>query len=245
MARPSNPLRNEAEEFIRLEVARVGPDGLDKAAIVRRFVERGASQSRVFEWIKGVVRDSRHPSAEPDTLEADMAVAEAALVAAERAKVLDSLPAPAQLRRVEEAAREVLERPAQPGPGTLPNAQTAPERVELAASASPQAELACLSIGGGDGLHGQIQTLLGSANRVLANCYGTDGKVRNPRMMLSAIEAARRLVETAHKMAESRNRDAVVESFMAEMLAEVRQLEPAAARAVVERMGVAMARWAA
>ena len=245
MARPSNPLRNEAEEFIRLELARVGPDGLDKAAIVRRFVERGASQSRVFEWIKAVVRDARHPPAEPDTLAADMAVAEAALVAAERAKVLDGLPAPAQLRRVEEAAREALERPAKPVPGTPQSAQTTPERVEPAASASPQAEPACLSIGGGDALHAQIQTLLGSANRVLANCYAADGKVRNPRMMLAAIDAARRLVETAHKMAESRNRDAVVESFMAAMLAEVGQLEPAAARAVVERMRVAMARWAA
>ena len=110
MAYSSNPLRNEAEEFIRTEIARVGPDALDKGAIVRRYVERGASKTRVHEWIKALVHDAKNPS--PDTLEAGLAVAEAAIKAAEHAKVLDSLPRPEDLAQLERAARVAIEAPA-------------------------------------------------------------------------------------------------------------------------------------
>jgi hypothetical protein len=105
MAYPSSPLRNEAEEFIHLEIARVGPGGLDRGAIVRRFVERGASKARVYAWIAALVNDAKNPP--PDTLAADLAVAEAAIQAAETAKVLDSLPTPKQTAELAAAVADL------------------------------------------------------------------------------------------------------------------------------------------
>lgn len=84
MAYASNPVRNEAEEFIRLKIGRLGPNGLDRGSIVRRFVERGASKTRIHAWIAAAVHDTKNPPA--DTLKADLAVAKAAIEAAETAR---------------------------------------------------------------------------------------------------------------------------------------------------------------
>ena len=155
MVASSSPLRNEAEEFIRAEIARLGPDALDKGAMVRRYVQRGASKTRVHEWIKALVHDAKNPA--PDTLPADLAMAEAAMNAAVHAKVLDSLPGPDDLAQVEISARVPIDpaAPAHDAPLTLVPGGTA----------------AALE---------RVQKIIGTVERVMTYSHHADGRIRNP-----------------------------------------------------------------
>lgn len=218
MANSSNPLRNEAEEFIRAEIARVGPDAIDKAAIVRRFVERGASKSRLHEWIRDLVHDAKNPPL--DTREADLAVAEAAVDAAERAKVLDSLPGPEDLAQVERAAQAAIKAPALGASFTL----------------LPEGAAAALD---------RLQTMIETTNRVLDYSLHADGRIKNPRMVLASVEATRKALETTLKLYEAVDPIKVLQQFLAEVMAELRTMEPELAMRVVDRLRDLQGRWSA
>lgn len=111
MARPSNPVRIEAEEFIRAEIERVGIAGLDGGGITRRFVARGASRARVQAWITEAKKEA---AADPSATER-ASVAAAAYVkedetsklamekAAATAAVLNALPPRAELNTIDDA----------------------------------------------------------------------------------------------------------------------------------------------
>lgn len=46
-------LRAEVEDAVLAELARVGRVALDKAAIVKRFADRGASRATLYRWVEG------------------------------------------------------------------------------------------------------------------------------------------------------------------------------------------------
>src|SRR4051812_4003441 len=111
MARPSNPVGTEAEEFIRAEIERVGIAGLDGAAITRRFVARGASRARVQAWITEAKREAATGPSDEDG--ASVAAAKsveneetrnvAVEKAAATAAVLNGLPPRAELNAIDDA----------------------------------------------------------------------------------------------------------------------------------------------
>jgi hypothetical protein len=218
MAYSSNPLRNEAEEFIRAEIARLGPDALDKGAIVRRYVERGASKTRVHEWIKALVHDAKNPA--PDTLPADLAVAEAAMQAAGHAKVLDSLPGPEDLAQVEMAARVAVD----------------------AAAPAHDAPLTLVSGGTAIALE-RVQKIIGTIERVMTYSHHADGRIRNPRVALASAEALRKTLETALKLYETISDIQTVQRFIDAVMAELRAADRDLARCVVERLQGIQGRW--
>lgn len=217
MARPSNPIRTTAEEFIRAEIERVGVAGLDGAAITKRFVARGASRARVQAWIAEAKRAAAPVSApgaetkaaatkvdEQRELQANLETAAAT------AAVLDSLPTRTELQEIDASISVVSMMPGR--------AQEALDH---------------------------LQRTIDTCNRVLTYCHAPDGRVRNPRMALQSADALRRCLETALKLYESMNNVQMIERFMAEMLAEVRPLNPDMARAVIGRMRAVQGRWAA
>lgn len=233
MARPSNPLRTQCEEFVRAELERAGLAALDVGSIVKRFVALGASRTRVHTWVSDVRQafetDGGKPAAERAAEALRSFVAEEAQrattmeAAKETAAVLDSLPKPAEL------AAEAVAAGVHGAAGAVPP-PSAPAGVALVPDAAR-------------GVLAHLDTVIGTCSNVLALSYGPDGKMRNARMALASADMLRRTLETALKLYESINNVQQIESFMRETLAEVRTLSPETARAVVERMRAVQTRW--
>ena len=59
-------LRHQVEAAVAGQIGQLGPDGVDKAAIVRRFSGMGAGRSTLYRWIdaRGVLNiTTEHPPA--------------------------------------------------------------------------------------------------------------------------------------------------------------------------------------
>ncbi|HEY0203834.1 MAG TPA: hypothetical protein VGC15_06785 [Acetobacteraceae bacterium] len=209
---------------------------MDTMAVVRRFVELGATRSRVHAWVTDLKREASAPAPAPDpaALEAARKVAAAAAVeetaqlaslatARDAAAVLDSLPAPAELAAVAATVAGIADTVA-------------------AAAAEPSASVSLVPTEARAVLD-QLGTIQATCNKVLLASLGTDGKVRNAKQALNAVEALRRCLETSLKLYESVSNVQQIETFMAEMLAEVRPLAPELAQAVVARMRKVQTRW--
>jgi hypothetical protein len=217
MARPSNPVRTEAEEFIRSEIERVGIAGLDGAGITRRFVAKGASRARVQAWITEAKREAAAGPSATDraSVAAATAVEEAEIreatmdQAAARAAMLDRLPPRAELDAIEDSIS--------------------------ATSMLPASTEAILD---------RLQRTMDTCSLVLAHAHTPEGKLRNPRMALQAADTLRRCLETALKLYDKLDAIRIVERFMKEMLDEIRPLSPETAKAIVHRLQKVQRRWA-
>ena len=234
----SNPLRNEALEYIQSEIARVGVGKLDRGGIVKAFVARGASRARVYGWIKEETDAHLNPPPpEPDPLEVEVAQAEAKVRAAERAKVLDALPSKAEMvdleREAAAAARVHRQTPESRVPGS-----PSPPPVTIDSSGVEQ------PASGIGAVMGKLERAIDTVEHCITYSYGENGRVRNPRMALASADTLRKCLETALKLHETVDNVQAVQRFMAEIMAELRDVAPDVAAAVVERLRVVTARWA-
>ena len=59
MAEVRSRLREEVETAALAELERAGPNGLRRAALVRRFSGRGAGRSTLFRWIDELINSGR------------------------------------------------------------------------------------------------------------------------------------------------------------------------------------------
>ena len=240
-------LRNEAIDFIHSEIDRIGVDNLDRSAIVRAYMAKGAARSRIYDWLKSEIEAARDPAPPaPDPIEAEVARAEAMIAAAGRAAPLNALPSKnafANLEREASAAVRAARVPALPSPeADSPESavRTGPTVDETGAPVSFQP-------GGGGGI-GKVMAKLERAIDTVDHCityaYGENGKIRNPRMALAASDGLRRCLETTLKLHEAVDNVQAVQRFMDEIMAALRDVTPDVAATVVERLRGVTARWA-
>lgn len=90
----------------------------------------------------------------------------------------------------------------------------------------------------------RLQALIDTANKVLNFALHPDGRVKNPRLALIAVEQIRRMLETSLKLYETISNMQTIERFIAEVMAELRAADPEMAKRVVERMQAVQGRWA-
>lgn len=265
MAPQPSPVRAQAAAFIASEIARVGSDGLDVPAIVRRFVALGVSKSRVHAWVADARLDASPAKKEANAArEAAQAKTEAAHTAAMIEAEMQAVelavlpPAPSVAAFAALVAESLLDPRATldvhppayshgGGPADETGKVADDSRVDAAAPATAAAggDVVALSLvpDAAKGVLAHLQTIMDTALRVLAFSHTPDGKVRNPKLALSSGETLRRCLETAAKLYESINNTAQVERFMAEVVAELHLASPDMARRVVERMRVVQSRW--
>ena len=243
MAPPSNPLRTQCEEFVRAEIARLGVAGVDTAAVVRRFVELGATRSRVHSWVTELKRQAGPPPP-PDPVAEAAAAVEAAAAAVEEAAqvasldaarevaaVLDSLPNPAELAAVSATVEALVQQVASPPPVPSASVEAGPAESITLTPTSAQAMM------------DQVHRMIATCNKVLEASCAADGRIRNAKQALAAMEASRRVIETGFKFNEAVSNIQQIERFMEEMIAAVRKLSPETAEAVVAAMRGVQTRW--
>lgn len=239
MAGPS--LRNEAVDHIQSEIERVGVDKLDRGAIVKAYMAKGASRARIYDWLKVEIATARGAGGD---LEADVAAAEQAM---DRASVIRALPSKDQvtaLRREATAAikearssASVPDSPppsvesqsdSQPGTGVIP--------IPLVVAAPPRGIGLVMS---------KIERAIDTVDQCIDFSYGANGQLRNPRMALAAADGLRRCLETALKLHEAVDNVQALQRFMDEIMAALREVSPEVAAVVVERLQGVTGRWAA
>ena len=242
-----SPLRNEAVDFIHSEITRVGLDKLDRSAIVRAFVAKGASRARVFAWIKDELELIRNPPEPgPDPIAVEVARAEAMIAAEQRAAVLNSIPSKTALLELEREANATIRASRRDVPALICPVAESPES---GGNPPPTVDETGLPVDGpsASGV-GAVMARLERATETVEKCitysFGDNGKVRNPRMALASADALRKCLETALKLHETVDNVQAVQRFMAEIMAELRDVAPEVAAAVVERLRGVTARWA-
>ncbi|MBV9250327.1 MAG: hypothetical protein JO227_13915 [Acetobacteraceae bacterium] len=55
MGELAEPSREEVEAAVVAEAERIGPDGFDKAAVVKKFLGRGVSRATLYRWVDAVL----------------------------------------------------------------------------------------------------------------------------------------------------------------------------------------------
>lgn len=238
MAGPS--LRNEAVDFIQAEIERVGTDKLDRGAIVKRFMEKGASRARVYDWLKTEIAAAKEPSPARDDLADDVARAEAVIAASKRAAVIREMPDKEAMAGMEREAREAIgsirSRSVPDSPLPTVESSTGTGMIPVPAVVAPRP--------GGVGIVlAKLERAIDTVDQCITFAYGKNGELRNPRMALMAADGLRRCLETALKLHEAVDNVQAVQRFMDEVMAEVRGVSPEMANAVVERLQAVAGRW--
>ena len=59
MAETGEVSRDEVEAAVIAEVTRVGPSEVDKGAMVKRFLDRGASRASLYRWIDAALASGK------------------------------------------------------------------------------------------------------------------------------------------------------------------------------------------
>lgn len=237
MTTPS--LRNEAIDFIHAEIERVGLEKVDRAAIVRMFVAKGASRARIYDWLKTEIAAVRNPPpARPDPMEEEVARAEAVFAAERRAAAINALPSRADLEQLEQEARQAVR--SANVPDSPPVILSSPTRTGMA----PVPAVAAPTPRGMGNVMAKLERAIETVDQCISHSYGENGKLRNPRMALVAADGLRRCLETALKLHEAVDNVQAVQRFMDEIMGELRAVAPDVASAVVERLQGVTARWA-
>lgn len=241
MAGPS--LRNEAVDFIQAEIERVGVEKLDRAAVVRRFLAKGASRARIYDWIKVEMEAARNPP--PDSLEEDMRRAEAEIAASQRAAVISQLPSKDRVTRLAgEASAAIKEaRSASVPDSPLVIVESPPIR-GTSSGMTPVPAVAVPAPRGIGIVMSKLERAIETVDQCISYSYGENGKLRNPRMALAASDGLRRCLETALKLHEAVDNVQAVQRFMDEIMAALRETSPEVAAAVVEKLQGVTGRWA-
>lgn len=214
-AAAAEELRAEVVAAVLAELERVGPDGLDKAAIVRRFAGR-ASRATLYRYVDAPLKSgaaARH-----------LAGKVAASASARAART----PDPAA-----DAAREAGGLARAPVP-VLTGPAPAPEGVAAAASGPAGIGIPVVE---------KLLECLRTAEQVTAYARAPDGKVKNARLLLRGNEQIRRTLETCVRLQQAMTELAQVERFHAAVIEEIAKESPELAERVVVRLNQLTAQW--
>lgn len=242
MAGPS--LRNEAVDHIQSEIERVGVDQLDRGAIVKAYMAKGASRARIYDWLKVEIEAARNPPAAHGDIEAEVAAAEQAM---DRASVIRALPSKDQvtaLRREASAAIKSAHSSAPVPDSPLVIVESPPDS-GARTGITPIPIVAAVAPRGIGLVMNKIERAIDVVDQCISYSYGADGKLRNPRMALAASDGLRRCLETALKLHEAVDNVQALQRFMDEIMAALRDASPEVAAVVVERLQSVTGRWAA
>lgn len=238
-----SPLRNEAIDFIHAEIERVGVDNIDRGAIVKAYMAKGASRARIYGWLKDTIDQVRNPAAPgADPLEEEVARAEGMIAAAGRAAVMAQLPTRADVAKLEREAAAVIAIVREPiRPLSVPDS---PPLGETSSGIMPVPAIVAPRPTGIGIVMAKLERAMETVDQCITFAYGENGKLRNPRMALTAADGLRRCLETALKLHEAVDNVQAVQRFMDEIMIALGDVSPEVAAAVVARMQEVTGRWA-
>ena len=216
----------------------------DEAAVAARAADVAGQDASMAAAVEHAAVLATLPT--PETLDELVRQVEAAAEPVPAPPAPPPAPEPPPAPVIEAPAIEEVQTPLPPAP--LPAIEETPkeppaEQVQTAPVAAAAPAGLSMVPDAARGVLAQLQTIQDTCNKVLQASLAPDGRMRNARQAIQAVEALRRTLETALKLYEAINNVALVERFMQEMLAAVGKLHPDAAQACIAEMRQVQGRW--
>ena len=205
-------MRQEIISAVSREMRHIGPDGFDKAGVVREFMGRGISRATLYRWV------------------------DAAMVTGKSSRPLVSrIKAGARAR----AMRDVIRDSGKNATDSREAAEGIMAEMPLVASVAD----IVASGGGAISVIEKLRALLEDTERVIAYAKTEDGKVRNPKLLLTALRESRQCLETAAKMQEAMMQVEHIERFHTAVYDVLRAESPSLVERVLNRMRQLSSKW--